>query len=208
MSEDGNLSNQPGMNQPRFPQPTNFPQPTSGQPEFNQPGTTQPNPTQLGGPQPTFAPTPTKKKRKWWKIILGLFLALVLLIGGCTAIVIKAARGVVGEGNQFLSALYKSNEDATKEACAGAKREDIAVLRSELLKQGWVGSKNLNSFSTNSANGVSSGEVSGTVRLTDGPHRVILTIEKNPDWCVKAAQVDFANIVESDTLSSESSAAQ
>jgi hypothetical protein len=211
---------QPVMDKPLFPQPTinqpnsqpKFDQPTSAQPsfpqpKFDQPGTNQPNPIQLDGPPPAFAGTPPKKKRKWWKIVLGIFLVLALLIGGCTAIVIKAARGVVGEGNKFLSALYKSNDDAMKIACRGAKREEVALLRSELLKQGWVGSKQLNSFSTNSINGVSTGEVSGSVQLTDGPHRVVLTIAKNTDWCVKAAQVDFANVMTSESLSSESSAA-
>jgi hypothetical protein len=170
------------------------------------PGVTAPAvnlPTFGGAPsgafgEPSIGPTPAKKKRKWWKIILGLFLVLVLLIGGCTAVVIKAARGVVGEGNKFLSALYTGTDDAMKRACPGAKREEIALLRSALVKDGWVGTKHLNSFSTNSANGVTTGEVSGSVQLSNGPHAVVLAIEKNPNWCVKSAQVDFNTIMKSD----------
>jgi hypothetical protein len=162
-----------------------------------------PQRTSGGPPRGTFGgqsigPTPSKKKRKWWKIILGLFLVLVLLIGGCTAVVIKAARGVVGEGNKFLSALYTGTDDAMKHACPGARRESIALLRSALVKEGWVGTKRLNSFSTNSTSGVTTGEVSGSVQLSNGPHAVAIAIEKKPDWCVKSAQVDFNTIVKSD----------
>jgi hypothetical protein len=145
----------------------------------------------MEGPRP-------KRKRKWWKIVLGVVLVVLLLIGGCTAVLVKAARGVVGEGNKFLSALYIGTDAAMERTCPGAEREKIALLRSELLKEGWSGTKHLNSFSTNSANGETTGEVSGSVRLTNGPHSIVLAIEKNSNWCVKAAQVDFTTIMKSD----------
>jgi hypothetical protein len=188
MSDDG--INRPQFPQPTFPQPTSFPQST--------PPSTPPSPQGQYRGVPDYASggpvAAPKKKRKWWKIILGIFVVLLLLIGGCTVVVVKAAKTVVGEGNKFLSALYTGNDAAMKRACPGAEREKIAQLRSQLLEAGWKGAKQLNSFSTESVNGVSTGAIGGTVTVTKGPHPVTLYIEKNPNWCVKSANVDFATV--------------
>jgi hypothetical protein len=206
MSDDG--INRPQFPQPTFPQPSSFPQPT-GQPlgpgQFGAPPAAPPS-TPPSAPQGQYGGVPDyasggpvatapKKKRKWWKIILGIFVVLLLLIGGCTVVVVKAAKDVVGEGNKFLSALYTGNDAAVKRACPGAEREKIAQLRSQLLEAGWKGAKQLNSFSTEDVNGVSTGAIGGTVTAAKGPHPVSLYIEKNSNWCVKSAQVDFTTIV-------------
>jgi hypothetical protein len=148
-----------------------------------------------GSPGGVVPPT-FPKKRIWPKVLLGVGLALILLIGGCTVLVVRSARNIVGVGNKFLSALQTSADSGAKAACSNAPREELGILRSKLTEAGWTGEKYLTSFATSSATGVEpSGSVSGVVKVRAGYHPVVLTLGKDSDWCVKSASVDFTQIV-------------
>jgi hypothetical protein len=180
---------------PTYGAPT-YGAPTYGAPTYGAP--TYGAPT-YGAPTygaPTTGPPEVRKKRKWPRILLGVSLALIILIGGCTAFVVKSTQNIVGVGNKFLSALQTSADSARSVACDNAPREEIAILRSKLTAAGWKGEKRLTSISTSSASGVEpTGSLGGVVKVDAGYRPIQLVLRKESDWCVYGATVDFDKAV-------------
>ncbi len=56
------------------------------------------------GMPPGVAAAPARKSR-WWIWLLAVFFGLILLVGGCTALVIRAVRGPVDASNEFFAAV-------------------------------------------------------------------------------------------------------
>lgn len=145
---------------------------------------------QPGMPQQGWVPQQMqqapKKKKKWPWILLGIFLLLVVLIGGCSAFVWRSISGITGTGNDFVSALNTSGAEAAAKGCPGAFTvEELDGLRTELVNNGWAGGKSLLSSKVNNTNGVESATVSGTFSTTT-PIPVDLVLAKNGDkWCVQ-----------------------
>lgn len=175
---------------PQFPNPPQFP-PT---PEFSALGSSGfPPPPNTGY---TVQPI-VRKKRRWWKILLIVIALLVLLIGGCTALVFKSFKGIADEGNEFLSALYTSADSASTLACPGTDPVALDDVRSGLMASGWKGQKRLNSVTSNTTNGRTTGTVGGTVTLSSGTEPITLVMRKDPKWCVSAALIGTASTANS-----------
>ena len=122
-----------------------------------------------------------------WKIILGLFLGLMLLVGGCTFFVWRAVSGPIDAGNEYLAAVQAGDFDAawalSDSSCfAGGGPEQLASFFSERP----IESFSLTGTSVNSNNGRSTGTASGTVELTGGDERSVeLAMSKVGDnWLV------------------------
>jgi hypothetical protein len=88
------------------------PPPGAGPPGGSPPP--RPGPVPYGQPAPPAgplgygagtgaAPAAPKKKRKVWPWILGVLVVLLLLMGGCVALVYRAATGPIDKANDFLS---------------------------------------------------------------------------------------------------------
>ena len=201
-------------NQPQFPNPSQFPNPPQfpNQPSFppppnfsNPPGFSTPGSPGSGFPPPNsgYSVAPVQRKKgRWWKILLIIVALMVLLIGGCTAFLVKSFKGVTDHGNKFLGALYISADSAVPLACPGTDRAELDEVRSGLLASGWTGARRLSSVSTNTTNGRSTGSVSGTVTLASGPQPITLVMRKDPKWCVSTA------LVGTDSVSSTNSSTE
>jgi hypothetical protein len=136
-----------------------------------------------GGPGWTPGVAGPKKKKRWPWVLLAIFVLLVALIGGCTALVVKAVGKPVKAGNNFADALYKSPADAAAMLCPGTalNEEGLKTQRDALIAAGWTGSKSLLGANVSSSNGSSSAIVSGTF----GSSAVTIEMGKNgSDYCV------------------------
>jgi hypothetical protein len=150
---------------------------------MGQPPMGQGTPMGPGGPGWTPGVVGPKKKKKWPWVVLGIFLLLALLIGGCTVLIVKAVGKPVKAGNNFADALYKSPADAAKMLCPGTalNEEGLKTQRDALIAAGWTGSKSLLGANVSSNNGTSSAIVSGTF----GSSAVTIEMGKNgSDYCV------------------------
>lgn len=182
-------------NSPQFPNPPQFPPPQSLPPDYSA-GTTSGFPP----PTPGYTVQPiVRKKGRWWKILLIIIALLVLLIGGCTALVFKSFKGITDEGNKFLAALYTGTDAAAALACPGTDRADLDDVRNGLMGSGWAGQKRLNSVTSNTTNGRTTGSVGGTITLTSGTQPITLVMRKDPKWCVSAALIGTDATSESST---------
>lgn len=56
-------------------------------------------------PQPYGMPPAPARKSRWWIWLLGIFFGLILLVGGCTVLVVRAVRGPVDATNEFFAAV-------------------------------------------------------------------------------------------------------
>ncbi len=154
---------------------------------------TPPPPGQFGPGQPVQGPaagwTPgvqgPKKKKKWPFVLLGIFLLMVLGIGACTALVVKAVGKPIKAGNNFAAALYKDPAAAAAMICPGASLDEASLktTRDALISGGWTGDKRLVGANVNSNNGSTSAVVSGTF----GSEAVTIEMGKNgSDYCVNS----------------------
>jgi hypothetical protein len=173
----------PGTPPPGYPTaPAGAGYPPPGAPP---PGYQQPSPARPGGYDAAGAAP--KKKRKVWRWLLGIFVVLLLLIGGCTYLVIDAVRGPVDRVNAFMAAVDEGDLAtaaslmSTSSECFG--EQTTAIVESTF---GSVDVTDYNFVTSNvqSSNGTSSGQVSGTLTTTaDGevPATFVLTKE-NDEW--------------------------
>jgi hypothetical protein len=76
------------------------------------PGQQPPPPGAVGyGPGPSPAPVAPTRKRKIWPWIVGVLVVLLLLVGGCAALVYRAATGPVDKANEFLGHVADADFD-------------------------------------------------------------------------------------------------
>jgi hypothetical protein len=178
--------------------------PQPAQPAQAPPGWVQ-QPPQQGGWQPGAAPIPPppgvfvpgeqgpKKRRKWPWILLGIFLLMVLGIGACTVLLIKAVSGPTDFGNKFAEKLYSSPSGAASDLCTGSAidAQGVQQAHDNLVAGGWTGDKRLYGAQVDSNNGSTTGAVTGTL----GSATVTIEMAKQGgDWCV-------TNFVDTSTLS-------
>lgn len=133
---------------------------------------------------PAVTPRKSSNTVKW---LVGIFLVLVLGIGGCTFAVWRAVSGPIDVGNDFLNAVQAEDYDG---AWALADASCFEGGGPGLLAQTFEGSVieayELNSASVNTTNGTSTGTTSGTVTLSGGDVRAveIFTSKPGDDWRV------------------------
>ena len=158
--------------QPAYPQQQGYPQ----QPYQQQPGVP---------PPPSQPPLNVNKpKRPWWKIALVVIGLGVLLIGGCTMLVLRAVSGPIDAANEFLADLADQNFEAAVEhldpACfSGGVSAD--VLESQFGR----GLESYNLTSVRNDNN-STGTASGTItRSNFGTQPIDFAMTKPGDaWLV------------------------
>jgi hypothetical protein len=135
--------------------------------------------------------TTSGKAAKW--ILLGCGGALllgVLLVGGCFALLIGATKPAVETSERFLTAMAAGDAAAAKKDVAP---EVAAVLDSALAerKAFWGKEWSISGRSVHTNNGRTTGEVTVSLKGTDGSTRnVVLTLTGTPDWKVAAVRVD------------------
>lgn len=81
------------------------PPPTPPAPGFGSPPPPGGAEPALTGTAPWAANPPPAKKRSVWKLVVGLILGFMLLIGGCTFFLWRAVSGPIDAGNEFLAAV-------------------------------------------------------------------------------------------------------
>lgn len=143
-------------------------------------------------PPPTQPPLgATKPKRAWWKIALAVVLGGLLLIGGCTYAIFRAASGPIDTSNDFLALIksgdFNSAADMLDPSCF-ADGGTAAALR-EAFPVG-VTSYNLGGTSVNSTNGNTVGSSNGSITFTGDETRDInFNLNKNGDWEICGFQI-------------------
>lgn len=119
---------------------------------------------------------------------------MVLGIGACTVLVIKAVSGPTDFGNKFAEKLYSNPSGAASDLCTGSAidAEGVQQAHDGLVAAGWTGDKRLYGAQVNSNNGSTTGAVTGTL----GSATVTIEMAKQRgDWCV-------TNLVDTSTLGS------
>jgi hypothetical protein len=163
------------------PPPAPSPPPPAGAPP--PPGSAGPA---LTGPAPWAANPPPKKKRSVWKLVLGLIIGFMLLIGGCTFFVWRAVSGPIDAGNDFLAEVQAGDY-----AGAWALAEPDCFegggpgLLQEVFGPAPIDSYRLSSTSVDSTNGRTSGTTAGTITFSGGDVRTIeLFLIDEDGWLV------------------------
>jgi hypothetical protein len=137
-----------------------------------------------------------KRSKKWLRYV---GLALLILIGGCTAIGLLVDSPEEKLGSSFISALYKSDQAAADKMCKqeitpeiiAANRKGLVSLRKDLLAKGWKGGSSMDSPRKSSIKDVSLAAMSGTLE-TSPKTKVTLSIMKFKalDMCVGTVEID------------------
>lgn len=171
------------------PQPAPAPNPVPQSPSAPQNPPAPASPT--GGPYgaaPGFDPSGTatapRTGRPVGKILLGLALAFMLLIGGCSFLFWKAVSGPIDAANDFLAEVSSENYEAAWALSEPSCFEEdgpgqLATLFADTTVEGY-------SLSSTSTSNGSSGEASGTITFAGGDERTIeLRMRKTgDDWLV------------------------
>lgn len=147
-------------------------------------GVPSPPPGGFGG-QPSFGapPAAAPKKSNTWKVLLGLFLVLVLGIGGCTFAVWRFASGPIDASNDFLNAIQQEDFAGAWALSNPSCFPDGGPQQLEsIFGPNPVESYDLNSTSVTN----NTGEASGRVTLAGGDERSIsLSLTQvSDDWLV------------------------
>lgn len=104
-----------------------------------------------------------KPKKKKWPWVLGILGVLLLGIGGCTFIFVRAALGPINEANDFLADVRDGNTTAAVDSIAPVCRPgDPAGIAAELGRLN-ITDFNMNDTTINSSDGESTGTASGSV---------------------------------------------
>jgi hypothetical protein len=115
---------------------------------------------------------PRKKSR--WKLVVGLVVGFMLLIGGCTLLLWRAVSGPIDAGNDFLAEL----QDADYGGAFALTDPDCfdgagpGLLR-EVFGSAPIESYRLSTTSVDSTNGRTSGTTSGSITFAGGDDRTI-----------------------------------
>ena len=133
---------------------------------------------------------PEKKKRKIWPWILGIFLFLILLAGGCGLLLFRAALGPVDEANEFLTSVRDGRTTEAIDSIAPVCRPgDPAAVGAELDALG-ITDFSMGSPTINSTNGESTGSSSGSVTTSSGSVPARIEVRRiDGDWRVCEFQV-------------------
>jgi len=174
-------------------EPVAAPEPAPA-PEIVPPPTFAPPPPSANPPPPARGPgyggsilaAPAKKSK--WKLVVGLIIGLMVLIGACTVFVVRLASGPIDVSNDFLNAVQAGDfERAWALSDASCFVEDGGQERLEAVFAGeTIEAYDLTSTNVQSTNGRSTGSASGTITLSGGDvRRITLTANKSgSDWRV------------------------
>lgn len=148
------------------------------------PGPAAPNPagTMPYGSAPGFEPP---KKRSVWKWVVGVIAGFVLVVGGCSYLVLRAATGPINAGNDFLAELQAGDTAGawalSDPACFEA--EGIAAL--DVFAGARIEGYRLTTSNNQINNGNQRGTTSGTITFSGGDERDIELFLVNRDgWLV------------------------
>lgn len=181
----------PPPGQPGFAPPGQPGYAAPGQP----PGGYQPPPAQAYQPAYNAAPgtgapvygNEPKKKRKLWPWILGVFMVILLGIGGCSFALYRAVSGQVDVANDFLAAVDNGDFDTAasltsdSSSCFGSTaRADVE----DFFSGSDIEDYNLNTSNVSSVNGRTTGEVSGTITAGDVFPIVFSMVKESDDWLI------------------------
>ncbi len=132
-----------------------------------------------------------KPKRAWWKIALAVVLGGLLLIGGCTFAIFRAASGPIDTSNDFLALIKSGDFNGAAEmldASCFAEGADAGLLRDAFPFD--VSSYNLSGTSVNSSNGNTVGSSNGSITFAGNETRDInFNLNKNGDWEICGFQI-------------------
>lgn len=150
-------------------------------------------PPAMGAPSPMTgsyggAPPVQAKKRSVWKLVVGLIVGAMLLMGACTFFVFRLASGPIDVSNEFLSAVQANDFDqawALSDPSCFGQDDGQAQLEAAFANQ-TIESYNLQSTNVSNNNGVTRGASSGTVTLSGGDQRRITFVNTKvgDDWRV------------------------
>jgi hypothetical protein len=176
---------------PTGPQPPPAGQPPIGQPPAGQPWAGQPVPPSPGGApygQPPAAPP--AKRSSLWKILLGVFIAAVVLIGGCSFVLFRAVSGPIDLSNEFLAEVAADDFDAAFDRLDSRCFEDVDrdELRAFLDP---VASYDLRSASVTNTTGINTGEVTGSATFDDGQDYAVTfeLVDRGQGWAICSVSI-------------------
>jgi hypothetical protein len=136
-----------------------------------------------------------KKKSRWWLWLLVGFGVLVLLVGGCTALLWSATRGPIDTSNEFIGFIDEKNYvaawDITNPECF---LDGSPAALEDFFGGTDITGYNLSSSSFSSNNGRTTGESSGTITFDGNDERSVrfdLT-ESGDDWLICGIDVSPA----------------
>ena len=127
-----------------------------------------------------------KKKSSVWKWVIGAFLVLVLLVGGCSVLVWRAVSGPIDAGNDFLAELQDGDIAGawalSDSACfAGNGEETLQQTFGGLVSEEY----RLTGSNVEFVNGDQRGTTSGTITFGGGDERDIeLFMVESDGWRV------------------------
>ncbi len=135
---------------------------------------------------PVYGDEP-KKKRKIWPWILGIFMVMILGIGGCSYALFRAVSGQVDAANEFLAAVDNGDFDAAASLTSDSSECFGSTAKADLVdffSGNDIEDYNLNSSNVSSVNGRTTGEVSGTITSGDVFPIVFSMVKDGGDWLV------------------------
>ncbi len=176
----GDPGQQPGYQQDLYgQQPQQY-----AQPQYAQPGGYQAYPPAQAGPR--------KKGRKWLWIILGVLLAMVLGIGGCTALLVRSVSGPIDATNAFVAELDNGNFDGAYDLLCTATQNATDAGQWTAEAQNGLGGEitdySFTSASISSGSGPDVATVTGSIDV-DGSSRSVSydLVKEGDDWRVCSA---------------------
>lgn len=141
----------------------------------------------MGGSYGGPAPAQTKG-RSVWKLVVGLILGAMLLVGACTFFLVRLASGPIDVSNEFLNAVQARDFDQawslSDPSCFG--QDDGQAQLEEAFAGQTIEAYRLTSTNASNVNGVSRGSASGTITLAGGDVRSIsfVNTKSGGDWRV------------------------
>ena len=134
-----------------------------------------------------------KKKRSVWKWVVGIILAFMLLIGGCTFVLWRAVSGPIDAGNDFLAELQDGDiEGAWALSDPTCFDEGIAAL--SVFDGVTIEAYRLSGTNVQVDNGNQTGSTSGTITLDGNDVRDIeLFMVERDGWRVCGFDIGAAS---------------
>ena len=136
-----------------------------------------------------------KKKRSVLKWVLGIGLALLLGIGGCTYALVRAVSGPIDTGNEFLAAIQARDfNQAWAMSDASCFDNGSPEQLEEIFVNETITAYRLTGSNVNSTNGNTRGSTSGTVTFAVDDVRdiEIFANKRGDDWLICGFDIDAA----------------
>lgn len=142
---------------------------------------------------PAPAPAPARRSR-WWMWLLGIFFGLILLVGGCTFLLVRAVQGPVDATNEFFAAVNQGDLTRAASLVSTDPSCSFGTDPESSIDQQFTGVTVEDYFfagaSVNTGDGASRAQVIGVVTtLEEGevPYAVDM-IQEGDDWKICALE--------------------